>query len=148
MRDVRHLRNLVAATAPGTTLKLEILRDKRPTTVTATIDAQAEEPAAEAAPAATTGSRLDKLGIVVQRLTPELAKQLRVDAIKGLAITEVSDDGLAAFAGLKQGDVIVEANRIPVATSDDLARALTKSKDSVLLLIKRQEASMFIVLRW
>jgi serine protease Do len=150
VRDGRHLRNLVAATAPGTTIKIELLRDGKPTTVTATIDQQAEEVGVEVEPAQPAASRLDKLGIAVQTLTPELAKQLHVDATKGVVISELSDDGLAAMAGLRKGDVIVEANRTPVASADELTRVLTKAKDprSVLFLIKRQDASLFVVIRW
>ena len=150
IRDGRQLRNLVAATAPGTKTKIELIRDGKPATVTATIDKQADEPTAELEPARPAASRLEQLGIAVQPLTPELAKQLRVDVTKGVVITEVTEGSLAAMAGLDKGDVIVEANRTPVASADELTRVLTKAKDprSVLLLIKRQDASMFLVIRW
>jgi len=150
VRDGRHLRNLVASTAPGTKIKLELIRDGKPANVTATIDKQAEDVGVEAEPAQPEASRLDKLGIAVQTLTPELAKQLRVDVAKGVVITDVNDDSLAAMAGLHRNDVIVEANRTPVTSSAELTRVLTKAtaEHSVLLLIKRQGASMFVVLRW
>jgi serine protease Do len=148
IRDGRHLRNLVAATPPGTEVKLELIRDGKPIAVTATIDRQPAEADTAAAPSDQSGSRLDNLGIAVQPLTPELAKQLRVDVTRGVVITDVNEGSPAATAGLHAGDVIVEVNRAPVANPDELLRALSKAKapHGALLLIKRQDASMFIVI--
>ena len=143
----RHLRNLVAGTAPGTKVTLELIRDGKPITVTATVDKQAAEPGALARPPEPASSRLEKLGIEVEALTPELARQLQVDVPRGVVITDVA--GEAAMAGLRKGDVIVEANRIPVGSPSELLQALSKATDphAVLLLIKRQDASMFVVIR-
>jgi hypothetical protein len=50
---------------------------------------------------------------------------------------------------IASGDVIVEANRTPVASPEDLVQVLTRAardKRSVLLQIKRQDASMFVVI--
>jgi S1-C subfamily serine protease len=49
---------------------------------------------------------------------------------------------------LQQGDVIVEADRQKVASADDLQEALDKAKDkdTVLLLVRRKSASLFVVL--
>jgi serine protease Do len=151
VRDGRRLRNLVAATAPGTKVNLEVLRDGKPTTVTATVEQQAaEDEDTKAAPPEQPGSELEKLGLTVQPLTPALARQLRVDVTRGVVVTEVQDDSPAATAGLTRGDVIVEANRIPVASPDELRQALAGANDqpSVLLRIKRQDASLFVVVRW
>ena len=150
VQGVRQLRELVAATTPGTTVKLEILRDGKAQTLTATVGKQAAETAAAAEPSAPESTDvLGKLGLSVQTLTPGLAKQLGVEAEKGVVITDLDEGSLAALAGLHTGDVIVEADRQPVTNDEQLQQALAKAKDkdSVLLLVKRQSESFFVAMQ-
>ncbi len=146
--NVRQLRNLVASTLPGTKVKIEIMREGKAETLTATIGHQTAETLAAASSEA-GASALSKLGLTVQTLTPDMAKQLGVEVEKGVAITDVGESSLASLAGLQKGDVIVEANRQPVASVDDLEQALAKAKDQsqVLLRVTRQGGSLFVVLQ-
>jgi len=50
------------------------------------------------------------LGIVIQDLTPDLAKSFGLDLHKGVLVADVSKNSPAEHAGLKQGDVIIEFN--------------------------------------
>lgn len=50
------------------------------------------------------------IGVVIQDLTPDLARTFNVKDVKGVLVAEVSKDSPAEKAGLKQGDVIVELN--------------------------------------
>ncbi len=54
------------------------------------------------------------LGIVIQELTPELARSFDLDQNQGILIAQVTEDSPAAEAGLKQGDVIVAYQGKPV----------------------------------
>ncbi len=146
--SVQQLRNLVANSFPGTKVKIEIMRDGREKTLTATIGNRAAETLA-AAPSETGAEMLSKLGLTVQNLTPDLANQLGVEAEKGVAITDVDEGSLASLAGLQQGDVIVEADHQPVASVNDLEQALAKAKDQsqVLLRVVRRGGSMFVILQ-
>ena len=145
---VRELRDLVAATLPGTKVKIEILRDGKEKTLTAKIGAETAQTVA-AAPSEEGASLLSKLGLTVQTLTPDLAKQLGVQAEKGAVITEVTDGSLASLAGLQKGDVIVNADRQPITSAADLQQALAKAKDKeqVLLRVTRQGGSLYVVLQ-
>jgi len=145
--NVRQLRDLVAATIPGTKIKLEIMRDGKEETLTATIGTQTA--ARAAAPSAEGTSLLSKLGLTVQTLTPNLAKQLGVETQKGVAISEVAEGSLASLAGLQKGDVIISADRKPVATAEDLEQVLAKAKDKgqLLLRVTRQGGSLFVVIQ-
>ena len=149
VEDVRHLRNLVAATAPGTKIKIGIIRNGHEETLTATIGQQGGETTVAAGPSTEGADVLSKLGLSVETLTPDLAKQLGVEAEKGVVITDVGEGSLASLAGLQKGDVIVEADRQSVSTADELQQVLAKAKDkaSVLLLVKRQGESLFVVLQ-
>jgi len=55
-----------------------------------------------------------QLGVVIQPLTPELAKSFETKADKGILIASVNDDSPAKKAGLKQGDVILKLNDEPI----------------------------------
>ncbi len=54
------------------------------------------------------------LGIVIQDLTPELAKSFGLNDHKGILVAEVTEDSPAEKAGIRQGDVIIEFDGKPV----------------------------------
>lgn len=55
-----------------------------------------------------------QLGIVIQALTPELAKAFDVERSAGIVIAQVRPDSPAEKAGLELGDVILSVNGRPV----------------------------------
>ncbi len=54
------------------------------------------------------------LGVMIQDITPELAKTFELETTKGVLISEVTKGSPAEKAGLARGDVIVEFNGHPV----------------------------------
>ncbi len=48
------------------------------------------------------------LGVSIQSITPELAKQFNLKGEKGVLVSDVSENGPAEKAGLKRGDIILE----------------------------------------
>jgi serine protease Do len=60
------------------------------------------------------------LGVSIQDVTPELAKEFKVPESGGALISEVTEGSAAAAAGLKSGDVIIEFNGKPVKDSRTL----------------------------
>jgi len=145
VNSVEAFRNLVANTLPGDKAKIQILRDGKPETLTATIGSQSETTTASK----TGANLLSQLGLTVQTLTPDLAKQYNVNAEKGAVITAVNDSSLASLAGLQAGDVITEADHQAIANVTGLERALAgaKDKNQVLLRVTRAGASLFVVLQ-
>jgi serine protease Do len=66
-----------------------------------------------------------RIGLALQTLTPDVASSLGIDrGTKGAVITDVLSGSPADAAGLKPGDVIVEVDRSPVATSEQAVSAL------------------------
>jgi len=80
------------------------------------------------------------LGVMIQNITPALAEEFKLKDIKGALIGDVVDDGPAAKAGLKPGDVVLEFNGKKVSDSRhlQLAVAATKPDATVPMEILRQ----------
>ena len=64
------------------------------------------------------------LGILPQNLKISQAKALGVES--GAFVAEVPNDGPAAMAGIKQGDVVVRINSLPINSQVDLRNAMVK----------------------
>ena len=60
------------------------------------------------------------LGVLIQKVTPEIAESLGMDKSQGALVANVSKDGPAEKAGVKVGDVIVEFDGKEVKDSGDL----------------------------
>ncbi|MET0647860.1 MAG: DegQ family serine endoprotease [Pyrinomonadaceae bacterium] len=156
VNEPNELRNHVAATQPGTDATLLILRDGSEQEVKVTVgELQANSAGGRGRDEGGGGGGLGdeaggRLGVGVTPLTPELAVRLRLPADRqGLVVTDVDPAGPAADAGLRQGDLIEQANREPVRSTEDLRAAVEAAGERpVLLLITRgNEGSTFITVR-
>ena len=140
---------LVGATPVGAKAKIEVLRDGDKRQLEVTIGKLNEEKVAGASPrggkSAPAEAKESRLGLTLSDLTEEQLKELGVDG--GVLITGVQQ-GPAARAGLARGDVILEANRKHVGSVEDLRKAIGAQDegDSTLLLVRRGEGSLFIVI--
>ncbi|HEX8747157.1 MAG TPA: PDZ domain-containing protein [Pyrinomonadaceae bacterium] len=84
-----------------------------------------------------------RIGINTTPLTKQLADYFGVTGGHGLLVTSVGENSPAARAGLKAGDVIVEADGEKVESSGDLSRTINrKNEGSVNLRIIRDRNSM------
>jgi len=66
------------------------------------------------------------LGVGIQDVNPDLAEAMGLDTNNGVLITSVLEDGPAAKAGFKQGDVIVEFNGKEVKDASELRLAVAR----------------------
>jgi serine protease Do len=78
-----------------------------------------------------TGARR-QLGVSAYPLTKQLSESMGVDG--GVLISDVRADSPAAKAGLKAGDIIVEAGGKPVKNNMDLIRAVSDKKEGDIQL--------------
>jgi Do/DeqQ family serine protease len=154
VNDANELRNLVAATQPGTEATLTLLRDGREQQVKVTLgELTANAPGVREEGGEGGGgeqSEGGKLGIEVTPLTPEVASRLRLPSDKqGLVVAGVDPDGPAANAGLQQGDLIEQANRQPLKSAEDLNAAIRNAGDRPLLLLitRGEQGTLFVTVR-
>lgn len=67
------------------------------------------------------------LGVMIEDMTPRLAKRMDVTTEEGALINDVVENSPAEKAGLKEDDIIIEFNGRPIADSDDLRKAVGKT---------------------
>jgi serine protease Do len=65
------------------------------------------------------------LGIVVQDVTPSIAKAMGLKEVKGALVGDVNSSGPAQRSGLQRGDVILEVNGRPVDDSRQLRMTIS-----------------------
>jgi serine protease Do len=145
---------IVANTPIGSTIPIELIRDGKRMTVNATLVQRPSEaviqgtpPTEEDAapkdkPAPGAEAARQSLGLTLQALTPEIRRQLRLgETVKGVVIGAVNPSSDAASKGLQRGDVIVQINQHPVATTAEAAAVIDEARkagrDTVLLLVQR-----------
>jgi serine protease Do len=146
VNDPDALRFKVADLAPGSSVSLKVLRKGVEKNMTVKVGSQPGDLiASDKAPAADSNTA-GKLGVSIQDITPQLSRQLGPSAPKsGVVITQVQPDSPAADSGIRQGDVVEEVNHQAVSSTTDFRNALSKSSDSVLLLINREGKTMYTV---
>ena len=132
---------------PGTKLPVELRRGGKAETVTVTVAELKQDGAAgEREPESPMQPDPTGFGMGVQPLTPEQARQLDIPAGRGVIVASVSADGRAAAAGLREGDVIEEVDGQPVSSVSTLRALLGKGERPALLLVHRQQATVFVTL--
>ncbi len=142
--DSNRLRNDIASLKPGTKAELTIVRDGREQQLTATLE---ELPMLTAEAADGSGAPSGGAGLAVQPLTPQLARQLGVEATEGLVVMNVDPAGPAADAGFVKGDVIREVDGREVETPSELRSALDRAGDRpALVLVQRGETTLYLPL--
>jgi serine protease Do len=154
IEDSNVLRNKVAQTAPGTQIKLTVLRDGKELELTATLDEFNSDETAKRGdgrsdPNGDTQSQSGKLGLTLQPLTPQIAKQLGLDSdAEGLVVSELDQNGAAAESGIARGDVIMEIDRKPVTNVADAKSAIDAAVGRpLLLLVSRRGQTFYLTVR-
>ena len=68
-------------------------------------------------------------------------------ADKGVLVESVERGSAAARAGLRPGDVIINANRQDVATMEQIRAAIPDKEAAILLRLNRNGGMFFVVIR-
>ncbi|MEO8075069.1 MAG: DegQ family serine endoprotease [Acidobacteriota bacterium] len=144
VKDGNELRNHVAETMPGSTVKLGLIRAGKEQTVSVTLSELKARDAAEPHGSSTPDST--GFGMTVEPLTPDTARQLGVTATGGVVVTGVQPDSKAADAGLKEGDVIEAVDGTALKSVDALRAALKPGTKPALLLVHRGADTRFITI--
>lgn len=146
IRDVNHLRNLVAQTEIGKKVKTKVLREGKEKELFVKIGEQPADLFA-AGPGVVPAEK--DLGMTVQNLTKELAKNMGLEEDSGVIVSEVQPGGPAAMAEIREGDLVKEVNRKKVGNVAEFKKALSEGdkEKGILMLIKRGEFSRYAIVK-
>ncbi len=143
IRNSSQLRNQIAATPPGSSVRLGVIRNDRAITLTVTLG---ELPSDLARDGVTTDIE-DMLGFSVQTMSNELARRYNIDQrATGVVVTSLDPQSPAYEAGLREGDLIRSVERQRVQSSDQFYTVINEKKrgDSVLLRVIRGGNAFFL----
>jgi len=135
--DAGELQVEVGQKRPGTTIKLEVVRDGKNVNLPVTLEAMGSR---DQQGNETSEADHGKMhwGVGLSDLTPDVRQQLQAPSdVHGAVIEQVQPGSSADNAGLQRGDVIVQVNRHDVQSASDVKQALAsvpKGKDALLLV--------------
>lgn len=161
VKDMHELPMLVGAHKPGVTVPLTVWRDGKEIDLTAKLGTLPQEETEVAdngsdngnGDAPTVQKETVVLGMHLNRLDAAARKQFQVpDDMKGAVITDVDQDSPAGDAELRPGDVVRQVGHADTATPRAVTTAVSDAKKSgrpsVLLLVNRAGADMFVALKF
>ncbi|MFJ2987783.1 DegQ family serine endoprotease [Collimonas sp. NPDC087041] len=133
------LPSLVADTAPGTSSKIDVIRNGQEKTLV--VKLTEAEPAKLARNDNGAGSQ-GRLGLALRELSPN--EQQQIGTRGGLVVEDAS--GPSAVAGIQRGDVILSLNGTPVSSVEQLRQLVGKAGKNVALLVQRDKDKIFVPL--
>ncbi|MFZ9527773.1 MAG: PDZ domain-containing protein, partial [Schleiferiaceae bacterium] len=91
------------------------------------------------------------LGVNIADITPELAKELNIKETQGVYLSDVTEGGAAAEAGIKKGDILVQAGGKAVKKMSELLEVIGSrrpgDKMTVVVLRDGKEKTFNVTLR-
>jgi serine protease Do len=145
--DSRALQLMIGEMAPGRSVRLTVLREGSEHQYPVTLGEQSNDRNSTSTANATPADRaLD--GVSLEPLTPEFLRQngIRKNS-SGVAVRQVVPDSAAAQAGLETGDVILEVNRRPVNSVEQVNQYLREgTTDAALLFVSRNGRTHYVAI--
>jgi S1-C subfamily serine protease len=126
----------------GQTLKIPVTTGELPNEI-----ARASNEAPQ--PPQNSEEETGKFGLQVQELSKEMAQRFKLGVQKGVIVTDVTENSLAAQQGIEREDVITEVDGKPITDVKSFREALNKAdpKRGVLLYLDRKGSKTFAVLK-
>ena len=146
--DSRALRLMIGEMSPGKTVQLAVVRDGIERRYSVTLGEQPSDKVAWSNVFGGASSLRALDGVSLEALTPDSARQYGLTRnMKGVAVRRVDPDSVAAKAGLEAGDVILEVNRHPVTSTEDVNRYIGESQtDTALLFVKHEDETRYLAI--
>ncbi|MCS7284339.1 MAG: Do family serine endopeptidase [Hydrogenobacter thermophilus] len=140
--SVRDLQLRVMKTPPGNELTLTIVREGKKENIKVKVEAMPEE-----TKVSQVGPQAQDVGLILRDLTPDEERRL---GVKGVYVSGVVPGSLAYQSGIRPGDIIMGINNRAVTSRSELIQAIDGARkagrDKVLLLIRRGDTNLYIVL--
>jgi len=152
VRSASELRNRVAIRGANQDVRITVFRKKETKDITVRLRGEEAERDGKPSDDDDSGARSDHrgspLGVAGLRGADTTAAALRRRNLPrdahGVLVLEVS--GRAALAGVQEGDLIVEANRKPVESVEELRKTVQDGPENALLLVRRGPGTLYYTL--
>jgi serine protease Do len=147
------LRNIVAVCTPGKKIPTVILRDGKEQTLSVVLTERSEKDIAKLNEKSSGDTNVissdesAKLGFQAGTITDALRKQYSIDAsVTGIVVTSVDESSQAAAEGIREGDVILEINKVTMASAEDYKKIVRsiKTGDTIMILVRRGQMTMYL----
>jgi Do/DeqQ family serine protease len=132
------VRNEIGLLRVGEQVKLEILRNGKPMQITASVSGQTETAAH------TTDIRNRRLAGVTAGDIPKGAPEY--GHLEGVMVFKVERGSHAWRSGLRDGDIIISVNRVPVTDVKGFLKLVNKLRSGILLQVQRGDMALFIMM--
>jgi len=155
IKDPKDLSRAVADVSPGAKETLDVWRGGKTVQISADVGRNSDDEKTASAggdngkPSAGQALRVPSLGLGLTDLTPDVREELNLSASqRGALVERVNPDKAASAAGIQPGDVIVAVDQSPVRNAKQANQAIAEAgksgKKSVLLLVDRGDAQIFV----
>ncbi len=151
IHEMHELPAIVAATPVGEKVNVEFFRENKRRTIEVEVGELKDE-IASGEPVVEEGVG-ESLGLRIQDITPEIARQLKLEDRNGVVVTDVEAGSVSDFSGIQRGDVIREISvggkDYKVTHVQDYSVAVSKINENELVRfrIQREGGALFIVIR-
>ena len=151
IRSSNHLRNIIANAGAFTEIEIELIRDGKIIVKKLKLDERPRKPSQlKVAPQSKLeNEQVEMLGMVVEKLTVETAKQLGIEPGVGVLIVAVKPGSPAEKVGLLPGMIVQEVERqsiVDLSKFKELVSEINTEK-GILLLITTANGSRYIFLQ-
>jgi len=145
LKDARDLAKKIGGMAPGSSVKIGLLRKGSEKTVSLTLGELPKAKQERADAGEGDGANVPKLGL---SLAP--ASNVNGAGNMGAVVTNVDPDGIAAKHGFKTGDVILDVGGKAISNPAEVRTAMVAAhsdgKSRVLMRVKSGEATRFVAI--
>ncbi|OFZ30246.1 MAG: serine protease MucD [Bdellovibrionales bacterium RIFCSPHIGHO2_01_FULL_40_29] len=138
-KKIKHSTDLVDTISdiePGKKVKLKIIRNEKPQTLTVTIGERPSERPTQVAytePKKYSGQKAPfNLGFVVADLTDDIRKEWKITAeVNKPIVIETERNSAASRQGIRTGDLILEINKTEIKSAKDVLKNLKKGTNTL-----------------
>jgi len=137
MENSGQLQAAINAQRPGNKVNLTVMRDGKSLNLPVTLES-INKKSDETASNSSGSHGKARWGVSLENMNADLRDQLQLPSdVKGVVVANVQPGSPADNAGISRGDVILEVNRKPVQSADDVKRELgnvPSGKDAMVLI--------------
>ncbi|MCV3206255.1 DegQ family serine endoprotease [Mesorhizobium sp. YC-39] len=154
IKDPKDLSRAVADVSPGAREELNVWRKGKTMEISVDVgrngdDVKTASAGGDDGAPSTQGLRAPAIGLGLMDITPDVRQAMNLPLNqRGALVERVNPDKAASASGIQPGDIIVAVNQAPVRSARQANQAIAQAgrsgKKSVLLLVERGDAQIFV----